>query len=100
MTLVIEKTSIAHLNVYCPNSKWDYRISINLETPASRPSKDMEVRGCIETVNYYSHLFKPIEKREKDRVSYRQDVFQVDLTSKLIIYLIYQDVKAYHVTLV
>ena len=59
---VITKSRIADLNVYCPNRAFDYRISINTETPAPEPTSD------------HSSV------REKNRLSYTHQNFNVDLT--------------------
>jgi hypothetical protein len=59
---VILKTRIADLNVYDPKSHFDYRISINVEQPVPMPTT------------------QPLYVREKNRYSYRQQLFQVDMT--------------------
>ena len=61
---IVMKQRVADLNVYCPNHPYDYRISINTETPVETP-KDMDMPKFV---------------REKDRLSYAQQNFQVDLT--------------------
>ncbi|KAN0064355.1 mRNA-capping enzyme subunit beta [Thecaphora frezii] len=59
---VIQKSRIADLNVYCPGRPFDYRISINTETPAQEPASE------------------PVKIREKNRLSYSHQNFLVDLT--------------------
>lgn len=71
---VIRKTRIADLNVFCPTQPYDYRISINTETPTSLP-KNM------------SH---PTFSREKDRLSYTQQNFSVDLTQVIMVNRAYE----------
>ncbi|KAJ3085266.1 hypothetical protein HK102_000161 [Quaeritorhiza haematococci] len=61
---VVEKKRIADLNVHMPNAPLDYRISVNVEMPAKQPSDDQI----------------PEFRREKDRLSYRHEICQVDLT--------------------
>jgi len=61
---VVKKTRIADLNVFCPTQPFDYRISINIETPMYLPQS-------------MSH---PTFSREKDRLSYIQQNFSIDLT--------------------
>ncbi|KAJ3121233.1 mRNA-capping enzyme subunit beta [Physocladia obscura] len=61
---VIEKTRVANLNVYSPNTGLDYRISINVETPVDAPYNEDEV----------------IYQRDKDRLSYVHQCVQIDLT--------------------
>lgn len=60
----VKKTRIADLNVFCPTQPFDYRISINIETPMYLPQS-------------MSH---PTFSREKDRLSYIQQNFSIDLT--------------------
>lgn len=65
---IVSKRRIADLNVYVPNRAFDYRISINSETPFPAPPADME----------------PVYVREKDRLSYTHQRFNVDLTQVTI----------------
>lgn len=65
---VIKKTRIADLNVFCPAQPYDYRISINTETPISPPQ----------------NMSQPTFSREKDRLSYTQQNFSVDLTQVIM----------------
>ncbi|KAM0751515.1 mRNA triphosphatase CET1 [Meredithblackwellia eburnea MCA 4105] len=60
----VEKVRIADMNIFSPKRGFDWRISVNLETPARSPP---------------SHL-KPALSRNKDRISYTHQLFQVDLT--------------------
>ncbi|WFD35343.1 tRNA (cytidine(32)/guanosine(34)-2'-O)-methyltransferase [Malassezia cuniculi] len=61
---VISKRRIADLNIYVPAHKFDYRISINSETPMPLPPAQS----------------KPVYVREKDRLTYTHQRFKVDLT--------------------
>lgn len=62
----IIKTRIADMNVYSPLTMFDWRVSVNMEMPFA---------GDHEKLN-------PVAEgsRTKDRVSYRQTIYQVDLT--------------------
>ncbi|KAJ2389597.1 mRNA-capping enzyme subunit beta [Coemansia sp. RSA 2611] len=62
---VITKSKIADLNIYSPRTKLDIRITINEERPLEIPDTEAN---------------KPILERHKDRLSYRQDIWSVDLT--------------------
>ncbi|XAO25318.1 mRNA-capping enzyme subunit beta [Cryptococcus bacillisporus CA1280] len=59
----VEKRRIADMNVYCPGMAYDFRISVNTETPCEVPT------GGAKSVRY------------KDRACYRHQVCRVDLTS-------------------
>ncbi|ETS60304.1 hypothetical protein PaG_05859 [Moesziomyces aphidis] len=59
---IIQKQRIADLNIHCPNRLFDYRISINTEAPADKPTSDH------------------VSIREKNRLSYTHQNFIVDLT--------------------
>ncbi|WFD19623.1 mRNA-capping enzyme subunit beta [Malassezia caprae] len=61
---VVAKKRIDDLNVFCPMRMYDYRISISTETPMPRPPENS----------------MPMFVREKDRLSYSLQEFQVDLT--------------------
>jgi len=58
----VAKTRIADLNVYSPKRKVDWRISVNAETPAPKPTTNA------------THT------RRKDRITYTHQAFQIDLT--------------------
>ncbi|CAD6892330.1 unnamed protein product [Tilletia controversa] len=58
------KRRIASLEIYCPKRAYDYRISINTETPVPLPKEDS------------ISLFW----RDKNRVTYQHELIQVDLT--------------------
>jgi len=62
----IIKTRIADLNVYSPLTMFDWRVSVSMEMPFS---------GDHEKLHPTSD-----GSRAKDRVSYRQAIYQVDLT--------------------
>ncbi|KAJ3217721.1 mRNA-capping enzyme subunit beta [Dinochytrium kinnereticum] len=61
---IIVKQRIADLNILCPMSSLDCRISVNLELPASAPPPNQ------------SSDFQ----RDKDRLSYVHQAFRIDLT--------------------
>lgn len=61
---VLAKRRIADLNVYMPRYPFDYRISINSEAPMPVPSADKQ----------------PVFVREKDRLSYAHQRYNIDLT--------------------
>lgn len=67
VTAQIIKTRIADINITCPQDRFDYRISISLETDWEGDTAWLtplaETRG-----------------RNKDRMSYRHRMYQVDLT--------------------
>lgn len=80
----VEKRRIADLNVYCPGMAYDFRISVNTETPCKFTSRLTvggvcnadagDVLGEVPTGNAKS-------VRYKDRACYRHQVCRVDLTS-------------------
>lgn len=73
----IVKTRIADLNVLCPQSEFDYRISVNIEQ-----KYDGDVNAltrCIE-MNHLTQEQTPSPDRRKDRLSYRHQFCQIDLT--------------------
>ncbi|CAG8751109.1 10734_t:CDS:2, partial [Funneliformis caledonium] len=57
-----KKIRVANLDIYSPNTKLDYRISVNLERPRGMPNG--------------SHSFE----RNKDRLCYTHQIIKVDLT--------------------
>lgn len=65
---VITKKRVADINVYSPRRAFDYRISINTETPMDMPPETSE----------------PSFVREKDRLSYSNQDFVVDLTQVIL----------------
>ncbi|KAG8743519.1 mRNA-capping enzyme subunit beta [Ceratobasidium sp. 414] len=58
----VRKRRIANLDIHSPKQGVDWRISINLEEPASSPSG------------------QPAHTRRKDRISYTHQAFKIDLT--------------------
>ncbi len=60
---MIEKSRVADLHLHLPTLPFDCRITVSREVPAMAPE----------------HL-APAFSRQKDRLSYRHDVFQYDLT--------------------
>lgn len=68
----IFKSRIADLNVYCPGSPFDWRISVNMEMPFECDVEKMYPLGTGGS---------PGEgDRNKDRMSYRHLAYQIDLT--------------------
>jgi len=61
---VVAKKRVDDLNIFCPMRMYDYRISISTENPMPRPPESST----------------PLFVREKDRLSYSLQNFQVDLT--------------------
>ena len=60
------------VNVLCPNANYDWRVSINLEVPWE---------GSIDTLEDYAARSGPREpNRKKDRLSYKHQFCQIDLT--------------------
>ncbi|KAL1914671.1 uncharacterized protein VTP21DRAFT_8082 [Calcarisporiella thermophila] len=62
LVAVVEKVRLANLNVYSPGTQLDFRISVNLEIPREVPHGN-----CTY-------------ERNKDRLSYRHQIWQFDLT--------------------
>ncbi|KAG9083776.1 mRNA-capping enzyme subunit beta [Ceratobasidium sp. UAMH 11750] len=62
VTACVRKRRIANLDIHSPKQGVDWRISINLEEPASTPSG------------------QPAHTRRKDRISYTHQAFKIDLT--------------------
>ncbi|KAF8754958.1 mRNA triphosphatase CET1 [Rhizoctonia solani] len=58
----VRKKRIANLDVHSPKQNVDWRISINVEEPASNPTGN------------------PAHTRRKDRISYTHQAFKIDLT--------------------
>jgi polynucleotide 5'-triphosphatase len=67
----IIKTRIADLDIYCPQMPLDCRISINFE---------MKFEGDIDEVIRNAPVGEKRPERQKDRLSYTQGLYQVDLT--------------------
>ncbi|WFD26666.1 mRNA-capping enzyme subunit beta [Malassezia nana] len=65
---VVAKKRIDDLNVFCPMRMYDFRISISTETPMPPPPENSV----------------PTFVREKDRLSYSLQDFQVDLTQVML----------------
>lgn len=64
----IIKSRIADLDIYNPGADFDYRISINMESPWSGSAEWLEP------------LDGGGKERSKDRMSYRHLAYQIDLT--------------------
>ncbi|PWN97909.1 mRNA triphosphatase CET1 [Tilletiopsis washingtonensis] len=60
---IIRKNRLADMNIYCPNQGFDFRISINTET-------DVDEEPTEESTSH----------REKNRLCYTHQGFEVDLT--------------------
>ncbi|ORY05980.1 mRNA triphosphatase CET1 [Basidiobolus meristosporus CBS 931.73] len=59
---IVEKTRVANLNIHSPNTRLDFRITISAEIPKKLPEG--------------KHQFE----RNKDRLSYRHEIWKFDLT--------------------
>ncbi|CAG8526450.1 8492_t:CDS:2, partial [Ambispora leptoticha] len=59
---VVEKIRVANLNIFSPNTRLDYRITVNIEKPMNMP------KG------------QPDFERNKDRMTYLHQQFKFDLT--------------------
>ncbi|KAK3346613.1 CYTH-like domain-containing protein [Lasiosphaeria hispida] len=69
----IIKVRVADLSLHFPDSPLDCRISVNLEMDWNGPTEDLERLGAAST--------RPAPpSRNKDRLSYKQSHYQVDLT--------------------
>jgi len=64
----IIKSRIADLEVYNPQSDFDYRVSISIESPWEGDP------------NWLSEMGEENRDRQKDRMSYRHMAYQIDLT--------------------
>ena len=67
----IIKSRIADIDVICPSTAFDYRVSINIESPYDGPD---DVLVKVHDAGGGGG------EREKDRVSYRHLAYQIDLT--------------------
>lgn len=70
----IVKTRLADLDVYSPNTEFDYRVSINLEANLKDNWRDLVTPAALNV--------KTLEWR-KDRMSYKHLAYQIDLTKVL-----------------
>lgn len=70
----IVKTRLADLDVYSPNTEFDYRVSINLEANLKGNWRDLVTPAALNV--------KTLEWR-KDRMSYKHLAYQIDLTKVL-----------------
>lgn len=68
---VLSKRKIGHLHIYMPNSKFDCRISASLEIPSA------EKLSCERREK---KKLSPVLTRQKDRISYKHEIFKFDLT--------------------
>lgn len=80
----LQKVKVGNLHVYCPMEAFDFRISVNCEFPCECHSK---FRGMWFILISYEILGNPPapnemyeNKRKKDRISYKHNLFQIDLT--------------------
>lgn len=65
----IQKQRLANLDIHIPESHMDYRISVTIEHPVPVP---------------YGKY--PMSSRRKDRLSYKYDLFSIDLTQVYTVY--------------
>ncbi|KAI8868686.1 mRNA triphosphatase CET1 [Ramicandelaber brevisporus] len=63
----IIKDRVADLNIYSPRNQLDMRLSVNTEMPAEDPSIADPTVACLS-------------ERHKDRISYKHEMWQIDLT--------------------
>jgi polynucleotide 5'-triphosphatase len=68
----IVKIRLADLDIFCPQSPFDCRISINIEVDMHRPGLDF--KAIVEGAD------SKFGERKKDRLSYTHSVYSVDLT--------------------
>jgi hypothetical protein len=61
----IVKNKLQHLDFLCPQNIYDYRISISEERQVPIPNEDEYI---------------PLRERHKDRLSYKFDIWQIDIT--------------------
>lgn len=66
----IVKVRVADLNIYSPNTLFDWRISVNIEMSYSG-----DISNLTPTVEHGKRT-----DRNKDRVSYTHQAYQIDLT--------------------
>jgi hypothetical protein len=77
VTEIIQKEKVDHLDVYCPASQLDLRISVNTETPCKSVSLEYCARAECPGAMPEG---EPEDARVKDRISYSNSVCQTDLT--------------------
>lgn len=68
----IIKARVADIDLHMPRCPMDCRISINLEMNWDGPVEELEQLGATPT--------QGITDRRKDRLSYKQGLYQIDLT--------------------
>ncbi|KAL8414454.1 hypothetical protein RB594_005623 [Gaeumannomyces avenae] len=68
----IMKARVADLSIHFPRHSMDCRISVNLEMPWDGPASEIEEIGTHDPAR--------APDREKDRLSYEQGPYQIDLT--------------------
>jgi hypothetical protein len=68
----IVKARIADLNIYSPRTAFDWRISVNMEMPYEHDTEGLYPLG--------GGTGGSDGDRNKDRMSYRHLIYQVDLT--------------------
>jgi len=67
----IVKVRVADLDVYSPRTRFDWRVSVNIE---------MNIEGSIKELVEPGDVGKKGADRSKDRMTYRHQAFQIDLT--------------------
>lgn len=67
----IVKVRLADLDVYSPNTEFDYRVSINLEANLTGNWRDFVIPTALSVKG---------SERRKDRMSYKHLAYQIDLT--------------------
>lgn len=81
---VCEKVRLGDLNVFCPMSKFDWRLSISTEKPCEcGKSVSACARRLADSVVFAVPTMPDgpdLNMRKKDRLSYQHQVVQIDLT--------------------
>ena len=75
------KLRLADLDVHCPRAPCDVRISVNLEAAVPAPPAGAGIRGDEGLVEATDRMTgQPASRRNKDRLTYRHQACQIDLT--------------------
>lgn len=81
VTDIVQKAKIDHLNIYCPNSPLDLRISVSTETKCKPYSSyGVSARECSDKNIGEMPEGEAEDVRVKDRISYSNSICQTDLT--------------------
>lgn len=84
---MVEKSRIADMNVLSPKRKFDWRISVNTEVPGESSSSRNQSQSHDADLLLHATPARtppahstPTMSRNKDRISYSHQLFQIDLT--------------------